>query len=128
MECRFLPVRMIHVVGYGKQILNNRLGTNDAHLGHNWGRRLLERHSSELQVTTSKRIDEHRVMAKNPVYVMEFYVILSNAIKDLSIDASKIFNMDEKGYLLGITGKEKVVIMRRDSQDGYAGGAKDCKW
>jgi hypothetical protein len=79
MEWRYLPVRMADVIGYGEQILNNRLGTSDAHLGENWGQRFLHRHSSEPQLTTSKRIDEQRVMAKNPTYVMEFYVMVSGA-------------------------------------------------
>lgn len=76
MERRFLPVRMTHVVGCAEKILNNRLGTTDAHLGQHWGQRFMERHT-ELRLTTSKRIDERRVMAKNPAYVMEFYVLVS---------------------------------------------------
>lgn len=32
--------------------------------------------------------------------------------------------MDEKGYQLGISSRESVVILKRDDQDGYAGGAK----
>jgi hypothetical protein len=31
----------------------------------------------ELKLTTSKHIDEHCVMAKNPSYIMEFYVLVS---------------------------------------------------
>jgi hypothetical protein len=48
-------------------------------------------------------------------------------IKNLDIDASRIFDRDEKGCMLGITGREKVVIMRCGHQDVYAGGAKDCQ-
>jgi hypothetical protein len=36
--------------------------------------------------------------------------------------------MDEKGYQIGITGRESVVIMRRGHSDGYAGGAKHCEY
>ncbi|KAG8697905.1 hypothetical protein FRC08_006247, partial [Ceratobasidium sp. 394] len=64
-------------------------------------------------------------MAKNPAYVMEFYVLLSNVLEKYDITLDRIFNMDEKGYQLGITGKETVVIIKHDYRDGYAGGSKD---
>ncbi|KAG8727911.1 hypothetical protein FRC10_005469, partial [Ceratobasidium sp. 414] len=64
-------------------------------------------------------------MAKNPVYVMEFYVLLANVFKKYKITPERIFNMDKKGYQLGITGKETVVIIKHDHRDGYAGGSKD---
>jgi hypothetical protein len=76
MEHRFLPVRMTHVIGCAEAILKNRLQTKDVHLGQHWGECFMKRHP-ELKLTTSKRIDERRVMAKNPSYIMEFYVLVS---------------------------------------------------
>jgi hypothetical protein len=52
---------------------------------------------------------------------------LANVFKKFKIAPSRIFNMDEKGYQLGISGLEKVVIMKHGYRDGYAGGAKDCE-
>lgn len=54
---------------------------------------------------------------------------LSNICRKLEIPTSNKFNMDEKGFRLGVIGSEKVVIMRRgpDRRDGYAGGSKQSK-
>jgi hypothetical protein len=76
MERRYLPVRLSHVIACAESILNNRRATTDAHLGENWYRRFLERHPN-FRLTTSKRIDEKRVMARNPAYIMEFYMLVS---------------------------------------------------
>lgn len=35
--------------------------------------------------------------------------------------------MDEKGFPIGITGQEKVVIPTQNNQDGHTGGSKHCK-
>jgi hypothetical protein len=56
-----------------------------------------------------------------------FLTIFTEAARKYCITPANIFNMDEKGYMLGITGLEKVIIMTRDHRDGYAGGAKQCK-
>ncbi|KAF8721838.1 DDE superfamily endonuclease, partial [Rhizoctonia solani] len=98
----------------------NCMGDPAAYLGKHWIEQFLNRHP-ELKVTTSKRIDEKRVMAKNPANVMEFYVILSNVLQGYKIDHTCIFNLDEKGFPMGLTGKEKVVILTWDHRDGYAG-------
>jgi hypothetical protein len=75
LERRFLPARMLHVIGCAEAILRNRLGTSDVHLGKHWGERFLDRHP-KLKLTTSKLIDERCVMAKNPYYIMEFYILV----------------------------------------------------
>jgi hypothetical protein len=75
MERRFLPVRLTHVIACAESILNHRLATTDAHLGENWYQRFLDQHP-DFRLTTKKRIDEKRVMARNPAYIMEFYVLV----------------------------------------------------
>ncbi|KAF8758803.1 zinc finger protein [Rhizoctonia solani] len=102
------------------------MGDPAAYLGKHWIEQFLNCHP-ELKVTTSKRIDEKCVMAKNPANVMEFYVILSNVLQGYKIDHTCIFNLDEKGFPMGLTGKEKVVILTRDHRDGYAGGIEYIK-
>ncbi|KAF8594770.1 hypothetical protein BDV93DRAFT_549088 [Ceratobasidium sp. AG-I] len=95
-------------------------------LGEHWDERFCKRHP-EVKVTTSKAIDEKRVMAKNPAYVMDFYVKLSNVYDHYNIPVANRFNCDEKGFQLGVTGRERVLIMKRDPdapRDGYAGGSK----
>ncbi|KAG9121440.1 hypothetical protein FRC07_002603 [Ceratobasidium sp. 392] len=123
MEQQFLPVRLPHIVGCAELILRNRPGVSSVKLGRHLIERFLARHP-ELKVTTNKRVDERRVMAKNPVNIMEFYVMFSNIVQKYSVTRRRTFNMDEKDYQLGVTGYEKVVIIRRDYHDGYAGGSK----
>lgn len=76
MERRYLPVRLIHIVGCAEAIWNNKNGTTNEHLGQHWVTGFMKRHP-ELKLTTSKRIDERRVMAKNPEYIMEYYTLVS---------------------------------------------------
>lgn len=76
MERRYLPFRLADVVACAEAIRNNRLGFSGAKLGRHWREQFLSRHP-ELKLTTSKRIDEKRVMAKNPAYIMEYYVMVS---------------------------------------------------
>lgn len=74
MERRFLPVRLSHLRDYAEAILRGQHGPNaDNMLSEHWDDRFQQRHP-ELRVTTSKQIDEKRVMAKNPEYIMDFYV------------------------------------------------------
>lgn len=75
MERRYLPVRLAHVIGCAEMIGNNKNGTAGEHLGVNWSVGFMKRHP-ELTLTTNKRIDERRVMAKNPAYIIEFYVLV----------------------------------------------------
>jgi hypothetical protein len=76
-ERRFLPVRLVHIIGCAETIWNNKNGTSGEHLGVHWSEGFMKRHP-ELTLMTSKRIDEKRVMAKNPAYIMEFYVLVSS--------------------------------------------------
>ncbi|KAF8593389.1 hypothetical protein BDV93DRAFT_398624, partial [Ceratobasidium sp. AG-I] len=54
MERRYLPVRLIHVVGCAEAIWNNKNGTLDEHLGRHWVTGFMEQHP-KLKLTTSKR-------------------------------------------------------------------------
>ncbi|KAG9075190.1 hypothetical protein FS749_013162, partial [Ceratobasidium sp. UAMH 11750] len=65
-------------------------------------------------------------MAKNPENIMEFYALLSEVRKEFKIKAENEYNMDEKGYQIGESGSEKVIVVRRSDhrQDGHAGGVK----
>jgi hypothetical protein len=76
MERHYLPVRLSHIVGCAETIWNQKNNTTEEHLGTHWYEGFMKRHP-ELTITTSKRIDERRVMAKNPAYIIEFYVLVS---------------------------------------------------
>ncbi|KAG9082662.1 hypothetical protein FS749_006670 [Ceratobasidium sp. UAMH 11750] len=59
---------------------------------------------------------------------MNFYVMLSNLYDKYKIPPERRFNCDEKGHQIGVTGNEKVLVMRRDpgvKQDGNAAGSHE---
>lgn len=74
MERRFLPVRLIHLLSCAESILSKRLG-NAVTIGRHWVARFLGRHP-ELLTKQGRVVDQKRVMAKNPEYIMEFYIMV----------------------------------------------------
>lgn len=76
MQRQFLPVWPMHIISCTEVIVRRRLGDPSITFGHHWIERFLAWHP-ELKTTTSKKIDTQRVMAKNPVNIMEFYVLMS---------------------------------------------------
>ncbi|CAE6401416.1 unnamed protein product [Rhizoctonia solani] len=106
IEQQYLPLRLVHLIACAEMIWNNKNGTTGKPLGVHWYEGFMEHHP-DLTFTTNKQISERRVMAKNPAYIMEFYVLLSNILKKYKIPPSRIFNMDEKGFRVGEMGSEK---------------------
>lgn len=88
MERRYLPVRPVHLVSCAESILAHRLGS-EVTLGRHWIARFLDRHPQVMK-KQSHTIDQRRVMAKNPEYIMEFYILVSRFKCFSMLDATHI--------------------------------------
>ena len=75
MERQFLPVRLMHIILCAEMIWNKKNNTKGKHLGLHWHEGFIQCHS-ELALTMNKRINVQQVMAKNPAYIIEFYVLV----------------------------------------------------
>ncbi|KAG8743240.1 hypothetical protein FRC10_000241 [Ceratobasidium sp. 414] len=114
MERQFLPVRVSHIRAYAEAILHKQAVPGaEVKLGEHWVDRFQAR-NPELRVVTSKQIDQKWVMAKNPTNIMDYYVKLSNIFDTYNIPPAQRFNCDEKGWQIGMTGREKVFIVQSD--------------
>ena len=85
------------------------------YMGKNWVARFLERHHHKLFSRYSNSIDRCRFQADSAAKYTLYFNLLSQKIQQYNIDSRQIYNMDEKGFLIGILGKQKRIF----SKDSY---------
>ena len=91
-------------------------------LGKNWITRFLDRHP-QLAGKLSTQIDRQRVFANNPITLRDYYNKLQRLLRKHHFLPGNIWNMDEKGFILGFSSRAKVICRaaRRNphvAQDG----------
>jgi len=91
-------------------------------LGKNWITRFLNRHP-QLAAKFSTQIDRQRVLANNPITLRDYYNKLQKLLRKYHFLPENIWNMDEKGFILGFSSRAKVICRaaRRNphvAQDG----------
>jgi hypothetical protein len=91
-------------------------------IGKNWITRFLNHHS-ELASKFASRIDSQRAYASNPHTIKDHYRKLGRVIREEGIEAKDFTNVDEKGFVMGISPRTKVVTRKgrknpRSKQDG----------
>lgn len=78
-------------------------------IGANWYKRFLGRHK-ELSLIYSRRLDYTRAMNNNPKILQEFFALYKSVLEEFGITTNRTFNMDEKGFLLGLAKSSKIII------------------
>ena len=73
-------------------------------VGQSWSKRFLECHS-DLKIHWTSRLEHCRARALNATLVPEFFDVLLELMIEYKIPPENIYNMDEKGVLLGIGGR-----------------------
>ena len=63
-------------------------------------------------------MDSDRHKADSATKYKLYFELLHNKMNEYDIQPSHIFNMDEKGFLLGILGKSKIVFSKRQYERG----------
>lgn len=91
-------------------------------LGKNWITRFLDRHP-QLAGKFSTQIDRQRVFANNPITLRDYYNKLQKLLRKHHFLSENIWNIDEKGFILGFSSHAKVICgaARRNphvAQDG----------
>ena len=56
-----------------------------------------------------QRLDRQRAAAGNPKIMEKHFSIFKKAVKDYKVKIDNIWNMDEKGFLMGLASKAKVI-------------------
>lgn len=84
----------------------------DSKVGKNWITRFLNRHP-ELVAKFSAAFDKKRIKASNPKIIMNHFQQLGGLIRKFNIPPDMMFNMDEKGFMMGRSDRCKVICGRR---------------
>ena len=91
-------------------------------LGKNWVAGFLERHE-ELQSRFSQSLDKERAATYDAEKLLRWFQLVETIIQKHDIQQADTYNMDEKGFALGVAGRARVICSRNDlhiyvTQDG----------
>jgi len=78
-----------------------------------WVTRFLGRHSDQLVSRWTTAIDANRHKANSKEKYKAYFKLLYSKIEKYSIELRHTYNMDEKGFMLGVLGRSKRVFSRR---------------
>ena len=82
-------------------------------LGEQWIARFLARHP-ELKSKYVNPIEKERILATDPAILQHYFGLYKSTKEQYDIDDENEWNMDEKGVAMGVIGKTKVIIPKRD--------------
>lgn len=111
-----IPPRQDLLIEKAEAILH--ITSPEMRIGKRWIERFMKRHN-ELQMKFSQRLDHQRAAAGNPKVMEKHFRIFKNAVKDYKVSTENIWNMDEKGFLMGLASKAKVICRRGRKNPRY---------
>jgi len=79
-----------------------------------WVNRFVKRNSSDLILHWTTGIDSNRHNADSEAKYSLYFSLLQQKINQYSIEPRHTYNMDEKGFLLGITTRSKRIFSRQE--------------
>lgn len=85
-------------------------------VGEHWIIRFLDRHS-ELAAKFTTPMERDRFEAASPFIIRDHFTKLGHAMKAKNIQEPEVYNIDEKGFLIGLAQASKVIC-------SYKGGSK----
>ena len=85
-------------------------------LGIHWTRSFLSRHP-DLKKKFVVGLDKERSLAQNPEIITNWFQLFYDVVKEYNIDSNDIYNMDEKGILIGVIKKVKVLISKHEKKN-----------
>jgi hypothetical protein len=87
--------------------------------GIHWPGRFIKRHESELLFRYTTGIDSSQKRADSAAKYTLYFELLARKIEEYDIQPENIYNMDEKGFLIGVVSKSKRIFSKRKyEQDG----------
>ena len=108
---RGFPPRLDQAKDMAIHLEHKRTGIWPQPLGKNWVSRFLNR-NPDLAAKLSTSLHRQRAFANDPRILQDFYSKLGRLIRRHGLKAFQIFNMDEKGFLMGLAAKAKVLCRR----------------
>tara|TARA_R110002003_G_scaffold410_1_gene19556 strand:+ start:3648 stop:5516 length:1869 start_codon:yes stop_codon:yes gene_type:complete len=111
LTARGLPPSRPMIRNFASQIANKDVG-------HCWANRFVQRHHIELISHWASGLDRNRFKADSAFKYSLYFELLKRKIEQYNIDSRHIYNMDEKGFLIGISSKVKRVFSRSAFEQG----------
>ena len=87
-------------------------------IGKEWVSRFLHRHRVELVLKWTMGLDYNRSRADSAFKYSLYFELLRKKIEQYELEPQHIYNMDEKGFLIGILSKMKRVFSRKRYEEG----------
>jgi hypothetical protein len=87
-------------------------------VGKNWVDQFVKRYSIDLISHWATGLDRNRFKADNAFMYSLYFKLMKRKIEQCNIDSRHIYNMDEKGFLIGILSKMKRVFSRHQYESG----------
>ncbi len=81
-------------------------------VSESWVTRFLNRHSTEIFSRWATGIDQDRHAADSMGKYKLYFDLLERKIAHYGVEARYIYNMDKKGFMLGIVGRSKRVFSK----------------
>jgi hypothetical protein len=107
------PPRIDQLRGMAAEFLRAKSDTKD--LGLHWTDNFLRRYPM-LKSKFVSGLDKERALAQDPSILMAWFELFKSTILKYDIHLDDIYNMDEKGVMMGDIGKVKVIISRDERQ------------
>lgn len=106
------PYRVSQVIHLATEILMKRT-LAPPFIGVNWVSRFLLRHPS-LKSRFSTPKDRERIVAEDVGVFRKWFDLFIGQVNKYKIKPRNIYNMDEKGYAMGMIGKARVIVSQHD--------------
>jgi len=105
------PPRLDMVKDMALHLEKKRIGVQPPPLGKNWVSQFLKRHPP-LALKLSTQLERQRAYANDPDILRGYFVKLGGVIRQYGLRPVQIFNIDEKGFIMGVAAKAKVLCRR----------------
>lgn len=120
---RGFPPRLDMVKDMALNLERKRTSAEPSPIGKHWVSRFLKRQPS-LALKMSTQLERQREHAKDPKLLQDYFSKLGVLIRKHGLKAFQIFNMDEKGFLMGMAARSMVMCRRgrrnpRVTHDGH---------
>ena len=102
---RRLPPTRSMIQNFASQVAKERVSKS-------WVTRFINRNSSELTSQWTAGMDANRHQADSGVKYRQYFDLLHEKISQYNIEPRHTYNIDEKGFLLGVIGRSKRVFSR----------------
>jgi hypothetical protein len=84
-------------------------------LGIHWTEQFLKRHPI-LKSKFVSGLEKDRVAAENPAIIKHWFDLVKQQIEDNAVEKEDIYNMDEKGTMMGASEKVKIIISKYEKR------------